>query len=369
MSTVRRREQAIAGRLIRPGIMAGVRRKRAPVAQAKTTRSPTPSMLCLPRFASARIPAPSPLGSAGSPMLGAVDFCQRGPLCPVGNRSSPVHNPSNVDRPSSELRSRRAPPVCRARFRGRRGRVVACARRQWFGQDQSAEIAGRTGDAGRRRDSLVRQIDQRGRAGLSARPAVPGPSRRSEGRTHRPGESGVRRRARRLPSGACGCHRGPGPVRPEGARAPSGPVSFGRPEASRAAGATDDAQGQALGAGRAFYGAGYTGGGNAGKIGGRTSCGRRYGGGYQSSGRAPGRRQGDRAVRALWAVVRRDLLLAMRRKTEVLTALFFFVIVTSLFPLGIGPEPALLRKIAPGVLWVGALLATMLGLQRMFAAG
>ncbi len=68
------------------------------------------------------------------------------------------------------------------------------------------------------------------------------------------------------------------------------------------------------------------------------------------------------------AVVRRDLLLAMRRKTEVLTALFFFVIVTSLFPLGIGPETALLRKIAPGVLWVGALLATMLGLQRMFAA-
>jgi heme exporter protein B len=52
----------------------------------------------------------------------------------------------------------------------------------------------------------------------------------------------------------------------------------------------------------------------------------------------------------------------------VLTALFFFVIVTSLFPLGIGPEPTLLRKIAPGVLWVAALLATMLGLQRMFAA-
>jgi heme exporter protein B len=73
-------------------------------------------------------------------------------------------------------------------------------------------------------------------------------------------------------------------------------------------------------------------------------------------------------VTSLLAVIRRDLLLAMRRKTEVLTALFFFVIVTSLFPLGIGPEPALLRKIAPGVLWVGALLATMLGLQRMFAA-
>jgi len=73
-------------------------------------------------------------------------------------------------------------------------------------------------------------------------------------------------------------------------------------------------------------------------------------------------------VKALLAVIHRDLLIAMRRKAEVLTALFFFVIVTSLFPLGIGPEPALLRKIAPGVLWVGALLATMLGLQRMFAA-
>ena len=68
------------------------------------------------------------------------------------------------------------------------------------------------------------------------------------------------------------------------------------------------------------------------------------------------------------ATLRRDLLMVMRRKSEVLTALFFFVIVSSLFPLGIGPEPALLRKIAPGVLWVGALLATMLGLQRMFAA-
>jgi heme exporter protein B len=73
-------------------------------------------------------------------------------------------------------------------------------------------------------------------------------------------------------------------------------------------------------------------------------------------------------VRGLLAVLRRDLLLAMRRKTEMFTALLFFVLVASLFPLGIGPEPALLRKIAPGVLWVAALLATMLGLQRLFAA-
>lgn len=66
--------------------------------------------------------------------------------------------------------------------------------------------------------------------------------------------------------------------------------------------------------------------------------------------------------------LRRDLLLAGRRRGEVLTALFFFVVVTSLFPLGIGPEPALLKRIGPGVLWVAALLATLLGLPRLFAA-
>lgn len=71
---------------------------------------------------------------------------------------------------------------------------------------------------------------------------------------------------------------------------------------------------------------------------------------------------------ALLAIIQRDLLLVLRRKSEVLTALFFFVVVTSLFPLGIGAEPALLRKIAPGVIWVAALLATLLGMHRMFAA-
>ena len=49
-------------------------------------------------------------------------------------------------------------------------------------------------------------------------------------------------------------------------------------------------------------------------------------------------------MNAVIAIIRRDLLLAMRRKSEVLTALFFFIIVVSLFPLGIGPETALLRS-------------------------
>lgn len=58
----------------------------------------------------------------------------------------------------------------------------------------------------------------------------------------------------------------------------------------------------------------------------------------------------------------------MRRKSDVLGTLFFFIIVVSLFPLGIGPDKSLLRAIAPGILWVAALLATMLSLNRLFAA-
>jgi heme exporter protein B len=71
---------------------------------------------------------------------------------------------------------------------------------------------------------------------------------------------------------------------------------------------------------------------------------------------------------AALCVVRRDLLLAWRRKSDVATALLFFVIVASLFPLGIGTEPNLLRGIAPGVIWVAALLSSMLSLARLFAA-
>lgn len=70
---------------------------------------------------------------------------------------------------------------------------------------------------------------------------------------------------------------------------------------------------------------------------------------------------------AFRAVLERDLLIALRRRADVLTTFFFFVIVVSLFPLGIGPEPETLREIAPGVVWVSALLAAMLSLARMFS--
>ncbi len=73
----------------------------------------------------------------------------------------------------------------------------------------------------------------------------------------------------------------------------------------------------------------------------------------------------------MWFIFRtvlwRDLLLAFRRRTEVLTVLFFFIIVISLFPLGIGADKQTLQHIAPGVAWVAALLASMLALERLFA--
>jgi heme exporter protein B len=70
----------------------------------------------------------------------------------------------------------------------------------------------------------------------------------------------------------------------------------------------------------------------------------------------------------LGMVIKRDLVLAMRRRADVLTTLIFFVMVVSLFPLGVGPELDMLRKMAPGVVWVAALLASMLSLGRMFSA-
>jgi heme exporter protein B len=66
-------------------------------------------------------------------------------------------------------------------------------------------------------------------------------------------------------------------------------------------------------------------------------------------------------------LVWRDVTLAWRRRSDVLGTLFFFVMVVSLFPLSIGPETRLLRSIGPGVVWVAALLASMLSLGRLFA--
>ena len=66
-------------------------------------------------------------------------------------------------------------------------------------------------------------------------------------------------------------------------------------------------------------------------------------------------------------IIARDLRIALRRRSDTLAALMFFVMVVSLFPLSVGPEPQLLRTMAPGVIWVAALLASMLSLARLFA--
>jgi len=69
----------------------------------------------------------------------------------------------------------------------------------------------------------------------------------------------------------------------------------------------------------------------------------------------------------LLALLQRDLRIALRRRADSGSALVFFVIVVSLFPLGVGPQFELLRRMGPGVVWVAALLASMLALGRLFA--
>ncbi|HSD53662.1 MAG TPA: heme exporter protein CcmB, partial [Burkholderiales bacterium] len=64
-------------------------------------------------------------------------------------------------------------------------------------------------------------------------------------------------------------------------------------------------------------------------------------------------------LRTLGAVVHRDVLLALRQRADVANTLLFFVVVVTMVPLGVGAEPNLLRSIAPGVVWVAALLAAI----------
>ncbi|WP_448211867.1 heme exporter protein CcmB [Colwellia sp. MEBiC06753] len=70
--------------------------------------------------------------------------------------------------------------------------------------------------------------------------------------------------------------------------------------------------------------------------------------------------------KAFSLILKRDLTIAFRHKDEMLNPLLFFIIVVTLFPLGIGPEVNTLSKIAPGIIWVSALLATLLSLDRLF---
>ena len=69
---------------------------------------------------------------------------------------------------------------------------------------------------------------------------------------------------------------------------------------------------------------------------------------------------------AMNSIIRRELLIAFRRQADIFNPLWFFIIVITLFPLSIGPEPNLLARIAAGIVWVAALLSALLSLERLF---
>ena len=71
-------------------------------------------------------------------------------------------------------------------------------------------------------------------------------------------------------------------------------------------------------------------------------------------------------ISVLLAVFKRDMALAFRQRAELLQPMMFFVLVISLFPLGIGPGPETLQKVGPGVIWVAAILSSLLGIERLF---
>ena len=71
-------------------------------------------------------------------------------------------------------------------------------------------------------------------------------------------------------------------------------------------------------------------------------------------------------IRACGQIILRDLRLALRQGLDAVMVLMFFVITVTLFPLGVGPDPNLLARMGPGVIWVAALLSTMLSLDRLF---
>ena len=71
-------------------------------------------------------------------------------------------------------------------------------------------------------------------------------------------------------------------------------------------------------------------------------------------------------IKFMLAIVRRDILLVARQPAEMINPLVFFVLVIALFPLGVSPEASLLSEVAAGVIWVAAMLATLLSLELLF---
>ena len=79
-------------------------------------------------------------------------------------------------------------------------------------------------------------------------------------------------------------------------------------------------------------------------------------------------KRGINFTQAFFTLLQRDLKIAIRHRGDIFNPLLFFIMVVTLFPLGIGPEPQMLARVAPGIIWVAALLASMLSLERLFKA-
>ncbi|MCL1091764.1 heme exporter protein CcmB [Shewanella profunda] len=79
-------------------------------------------------------------------------------------------------------------------------------------------------------------------------------------------------------------------------------------------------------------------------------------------------KRGISFTQAFFTLLQRDLKIAVRHRGDIFNPLLFFIMVVTLFPLGIGPEPQMLARVAPGIIWVAALLASMLSLERLFKA-
>ncbi|AUD58249.1 heme exporter protein CcmB [Shewanella sp. Pdp11] len=79
-------------------------------------------------------------------------------------------------------------------------------------------------------------------------------------------------------------------------------------------------------------------------------------------------KKGISFTQAFFTLLQRDLKIAIRHRGDIFNPLLFFIMVVTLFPLGIGPEPQMLARVAPGIIWVAALLASMLSLERLFKA-
>ena len=79
-------------------------------------------------------------------------------------------------------------------------------------------------------------------------------------------------------------------------------------------------------------------------------------------------KRGISFTQAFFTLLQRDLKIAIRHRGDIFNPLLFSIMVVTLFPLGIGPEPQMLARVAPGIIWVAALLASMLSLERLFKA-